>query len=413
MMSPWFASGTVTTSSLTGSSSTGPAFASASFSPCAAAVLNAISELSTECAFPSKQVTRTSTIGKPSAPPDSAVSVTPFSTAGMYWRGMTPPTILSTNSTPASALGRLDPQPRDRELPVTAALLLHLAFGFGFAADGLAVRDAYLFGLDLDAEFPRQALERDGEVGLAHAAEQRLVRLGVALDPEHRVFLLQPVQRVGELVLVGLGLGVDRHREQRFGQRERLDLRRRALGREHVAGREVVELGDRGDVAGRDLLDRVLLLAAHGEELVQALVGVRARVDQHLVVLHRTAEHLEEVHVTDVGVDDRLEHLHRGLPVVRARRGRFLDEELGEPVHADEPRRAPAEHREHARARRCRRRARARARRSRSSRRRGSAPSARRRRRRCLRSSASWISCSSISISAGTAPSVPRGASPE
>ena len=53
----------------------------------------------------------------------------------------------------------------------------------------------------------------------------------------------------------------------------------------------------------------------------------------------------------DVGVDDRLEHLHRGLPVVRARRGRFLDEELGEPVDADQPRRAAAQHREHARAR--------------------------------------------------------------
>ena len=297
-MSPWFASGTVTTSSLTGSRSTGPAFASASFSPCAAAVLNAISELSTEWCFPVEAGDAHVDDGEA----ERAARLRGFGDTlfdgGDVLAGDDAADDLVDELDAGSALGRLDPQPRDGELPVTTALLLHLAFGFGFAADGLAVRDAYLFALDFDAEFPRQALERDGEVGLAHAAEQRLMRLGVALDPEHRVFLLQPVQRVGELVLVGLGLGVDRHREQRFRERERLDLRRRALGREHVTGREVVELGDRGDVTGRDLLDRVLFLAAHGEELVQALVGVRARVDQHLVVLHRTTEHLEQVHVT-------------------------------------------------------------------------------------------------------------------
>ena len=239
--------------------------------------------------MPSKQVTRTSTIGKPSAPPRLLGLGDALLDRGDVLARDDAADDLVDELVAGSALGRLDPQPRDRELPVTAALLLHLAFGFGLAADRLAVRDAHLFGLDLDAELPRQLLERDREVRLAHAAEHRLVRLGVALDPQHRVFLLQPVQRVGELVLVGLGLGVDRDREQRFGQRERLDLRRRALGREHVAGRDVVELGDRGDVAGRDLLDRVLLLAAHGEELVHALVGVRARVDEHVVVLHRAA----------------------------------------------------------------------------------------------------------------------------
>ncbi len=63
MMSPWLASGTVTTSSLIGSSRIGPAAASASLNPCDAAVLNAISELSTGWCLPSKQVTRTSTTG--------------------------------------------------------------------------------------------------------------------------------------------------------------------------------------------------------------------------------------------------------------------------------------------------------------------------------------------------------------
>ena len=197
---------------------------------------------------------------------------------------------------------------------------------------------------------------------------------GFALDAQHRVLFLQAVQRVGELVLVGLGLGVDRDREERFGQRERVDVGLGALGREHVAGREVVELRDRRDVARRDLLDRVLFLAAHREELVHAFVAVRADVDEHVVVLDRAAAYLEEVHVADVRVDDRLEHLHGRRAVAGGRCGRFLDEELRETVDAD---RASSRCRT-ARERRCRsrrrRRARARARRSRSSRRRGSAP---------------------------------------
>ena len=48
------------------------------------------------------------------------------------------------------------------------------------------------------------------------------------------------------------------------------------------------------------------------------------------------------------GIDDRLEHERGGRAVADGRRGRFLDEELREPVDADELGRAAAQHREHA-----------------------------------------------------------------
>ena len=218
-----------------------------------------------------------------------------------------------------TALGRLDAQARDRELTVATALLLELPFRFGRSRDRLAVRDLDVFALDLDAELARQLLERDRQVRLAHAAEQRLVGLRVALDAHDRILGLQAVQRVRELVLVGLGLGVDRDGEHRVGEREVGGVDLDTLGREHVAGREVVELGHCGDVARRDLRDGVLLLAAHREQLVHALVGVRAHVHEHVVVLHRPLQHLEEVHVADVRVDDRLEHLHDRRSVARPR----------------------------------------------------------------------------------------------
>ena len=60
---------------------------------------------------------------------------------------------------------------------------------------------------------------------------------------------------------------------------------RRALGRQRVAGGGVGELGHRGDVAGRHLGDRDLLLAAQGEQGVQPLVVVGARVGEHGVGL--------------------------------------------------------------------------------------------------------------------------------
>ena len=176
-----------------------------------------------------------------------------------------------------AALLRLDAQPRDRELPVTAALLLELALGFGRTGDRLAVRDPHVVGFDLDSELAVQLLGRDGQVCLAHAAQHGLVRLGVAFDAQHRIFFLETVQRVRELVLVGLALGVDRDREQRFGRLQHFDIEGRALRRENVAGTSVRELGDGGDVAGGHVGDGVLILAAHDEQLVEALVGLGAR----------------------------------------------------------------------------------------------------------------------------------------
>ena len=135
------------------------------------------------------------------------------------------------------------------------------------------------------------------------------------------------------------------------GRGQHVDVDRRALRAEHVAGSGVRELGDRRDVARRDLVDGVLLLAPHREQLVHPLVGLRAGVRQHVVVLDRALQHLEQVHVADVGVDDRLEHQRAGLTAVERGRGRLLDEELREAIDADELGRAPAQHREH-RARR-------------------------------------------------------------
>ena len=166
-----------------------------------------------------------------------------------------------------------------------------------------------------------------------------------------------------------------RPRAPAAGAFERLDVDVGAARAEHVAGGGVGELGDRGDVARRHLGDRLLLLAAHDRELVQPLVVHRAAVHQRGVGLHRALQHLEQVHVADVRVDDRLEHERDRRTVARRRAaGPSSAMKCASRSTPIELRRAAAQHREHRRPTRRRRRARARARRSGSSRRRGSAP---------------------------------------
>ncbi|MCY1229437.1 hypothetical protein D9M72_418010 [compost metagenome] len=64
------------------------------------AMRNAFSFESTSWYEPNVSVTFTSTTGKPARMPFGSVSTIPFSTAGMYSRGITPPLMASMNSKP-------------------------------------------------------------------------------------------------------------------------------------------------------------------------------------------------------------------------------------------------------------------------------------------------------------------------
>ena len=81
-----------------GSSSVGVAFEYASFQAIEPATLNAISDESTLWYEPSTSRTRTPCTGAPASSPWAIASWIPLSTAGRKLCGITPPTILSTNS---------------------------------------------------------------------------------------------------------------------------------------------------------------------------------------------------------------------------------------------------------------------------------------------------------------------------
>ena len=174
---------------------------------------------------------------------------------------------------PLAALQRCDTQVDDRELTVTAALLLQLALGSCRAPDGFTVGHTDVGGVDVDAELARHALQRHRQVRVAEAAQHRLAGLLHALHPQRRVFRLQPTEGVAHLVVVALRARHDCHAVLRRGSCRRDHLHRRALRRQRVAGVGVAQLGDGGDVAGSGIGDRQLLLAAQHQQGVQSFLA--------------------------------------------------------------------------------------------------------------------------------------------
>ena len=97
-------------------------------------------------------------------------------------------------------------------------------------------------------------------------------------DAERRILGGELLQRAAELLLVGLRLRLDRDRDDRLGELDRLEDDRLVLVAERVAGRRVAEADRRGDVAGVDLLDLLALVGVHLEEAADALLLALGRV---------------------------------------------------------------------------------------------------------------------------------------
>ena len=97
-------------------------------------------------------------------------------------------------------------------------------------------------------------------MGLAHGAQDLLSGRG-SLQPDGRLLLEHPGQRRPHLVEVALALGLDRDHQRRLGEVERRQDQRLLARRDRVAGLGHRQLGDRPDLAGLELADRLLLLA--------------------------------------------------------------------------------------------------------------------------------------------------------
>ena len=108
-------------------------------------------------------------------------------------------------------------------------------------------------------------------------------------DAERRIFLRQPVERHAHLLLVALGLRLDRDLDD--GLREFHALEHDRLGgiAQRVAGGGVLEPGQRDDVAGARFLDVFAVVGMHLQHAADALAFVLHGV-QDLVPARNTPE---------------------------------------------------------------------------------------------------------------------------
>ena len=182
-----------------------------------------------------------------------------------------------------------------------ARLLDVLVLALGGLRDRLAVGDLGRVDLRLDAVLALEAVDDDLEVELAHAGDDRLLRLLVVGHDEGRVLVRQRLQAHRELLGVGVRDGLDRDGDDGRRELDRLEHDRVVLVAERVARAGAREADERDDVARVGLLQRLLLLGVHADEARDALLLVAAHVPDGGARL--------ELAGVDAGVDELAHHL--------------------------------------------------------------------------------------------------------
>ena len=262
-----------------------------------------------------------------------------------------------------AGLLRANLQPDIAVLAMAAALLLVLALHLDALADCLAVCDARLMQLELDAELALELVAQDLEVNLADAAQDCLMRLRILLHDDGRVFILLLGKRAENLVLLALLVGGSCHREHRGRVGDLLVDDGVGAVTERIARPNRLQLRRRDDVAGLRSIQMLLALALQGEDRTDALHILLVGMHVSGIALHRAREDAQIAHAADERIDNRLEDLCRErilrmalleIPVLRihadgdveVRRRQILDDAVHELLDADVLLRRSAEYRE-------------------------------------------------------------------
>ncbi len=167
-------------------------------------------------------------------------------------------------------------------LAAAAALADKFPLGLGHLfGDGFPIGHLGLAHPGIHLELPHQAVDDDLQVEFPHAGDDGLAGVGVAVDPERRVFRGDLGQRLSQFVLVRLGGGLDGDIDDRLRNMQGLQHHGVPLIRQGVAGGGVLEPHQGHDVPGIGLADLFPLVGVHLEEpadaLLDALGGVQHR----------------------------------------------------------------------------------------------------------------------------------------
>ena len=125
---------------------------------------------------------------------------------------------------------------------------------------------------------------------------------------------------IAHLFLVGLGLGLDGHRDHRLRERDgaqRNGMMRRA---ERVAGLQILQAHAGADVAGQNLGHILALVGVHLHQAADAIGLAGARIQHRVAGLQRTRVDAHEAELAEWIVDDLEGQRRKRLTVVRLAR---------------------------------------------------------------------------------------------
>src|SRR5438034_6979014 len=146
-----------------------------------------------------------------------------------------------------------------------------LTFRFGVLANGLAIRHLRLADIGLNGELPHHAINNYLEMQFAHAADDGLTAVWVSMNFEGRIFLGQFRKRHAHFFLIALGLWLDRHRDYRCREFNRLQENRVLFVANRVTGSDVLQSNACANVAGVNFADFFALVGVHLEQTANAL----------------------------------------------------------------------------------------------------------------------------------------------
>src|SRR5262249_35703909 len=168
----------------------------------------------------------------------------------------------------------------------------------------LAVSDLRRADIGVDLIGALEDVDLDVEVEFAHALDDGLARLLICRHAERRVFGDELGERDAELLLVGLGLRLDRDLDDRIGEFHLFQDHLLLRIAQRVAGAHILQARQRDDVARISLLDILTVVRMHEQHAADALLAVFGRI-------HHAAAALELARIDAAegdGADERVVH---------------------------------------------------------------------------------------------------------
>ncbi|MND59654.1 hypothetical protein D3C80_508560 [compost metagenome] len=196
-------------------------------------------------------------------------------------------------------------------LAATTGLADELAFNLTGIADLLAIGHLRLADVGLDTEFTPHAVNDDVQVQLAHAGDNGLCGFFIGAHAKGRVFLGQLAQGDAHLLLVGLGLGFDRHRNHRVREVHAFEDDWFVDIAQGVASGDVFHADQRGDITGAHGLDLGALVGMHLHHTPDPFLFAFDRVEHRVAGTEYAGIDAGEGQGADEGVGGNLERQGR------------------------------------------------------------------------------------------------------